>query len=162
MNSDFFSDLAIMETVQEEFSKKLEITRMLVREVQVSPTAHASVFRVKGGGVYVLIRSINTLSLGDVQKIVRNMGIEADSFIPPNGVEAYFTDKAMEKYKSVFPGKPIKNDAEELRYYRTLVPYHPALIRVARISSEIREYDVQSRQWNAVKRLSYSKITAQD
>lgn len=162
MNSDFFTDLAITETIREEFARKLEITRMLVRDMQVSPVAHASVFRAKGGSVYVLIRSNNPMLLGDVMKIIRNMGAEADNFAPPSGVESYFTDHAIEKYRAVFPGKPVKNDAEELRYYRTLVPYNPALVQLARIRGELREYEPESRRWNVVKRLTYSKINTKE
>lgn len=162
MHADFFTDLAITETIREQFAKKIEITRMLVRDVQVGPVAHASVFRAKGGGAYVLIRTSNPMTLGDVTKIMRNMGIEVDNYLPPAGVENYFNDNAIRKYKEVFPGKRIQNDAEELRYYRTLVPYSPALVRIARIGGELREYEPESRRWNVIKRLTYSQVRAQE
>jgi hypothetical protein len=158
MESDYFSDLAITETIKEEFGMKLDITRMLVRNAQVSPVANASLFRAKGGAIYALVRSSNNQTLGDMKKLLRNMGIESDAFIPPGGIEDYFADKAIEKYKKVFPGKRINNDAEELRYYKTLVPYNPALARVAKIGGEIREYDPLTRTWYVVKRISYKKI----
>lgn len=161
MDSNFFTDLAITETIRERFAKKIEITRMLVRDIQVGPVAHASVFRVKGGNVYILIRGSNEMTLGEIIRIVRNMGAEVDDFVPPSGVENYFDDKALEKYKAVFPGKPL-GGSEELRYYRTLVPYTPALVRVARIRGELREYEPEARRWNVVKRLSYNKIDTKE
>lgn len=158
MDSNFFTDLAITETIREHFAKKFEITRMIVRDIQVTATAHATVFRIKGGSVYVLIRSGAEMTLGDVKKVLRNMGVEPADFVPPSSVDTYFEDKAMEKYKEVFPGKRILNGAEELRYYRTLIPYTPALVHVNRIRGELREYEPQSRQWKLVKRLSYARI----
>lgn len=160
MNPDFFTDLAITETIREQFAKKLEITRMIVRDIQVGVTSHASVFRAKGGSVYALVRSNTELSLGDIMKILRNIGIDADHYVPPGGVTTYFEDKAVERFKEVFPGRRVMDDSEDLRYYRKLIPYTPALVCVSRIRGELREYDPQSRQWKVVKRLSYSKISA--
>lgn len=162
MNSDFFTDLAITETIREHFAKKVEITRMIVRDIQTGTTAHASIFRVKGGHIYTLIRSSTELSLGDVTKMLKNMGVEVSDFSPPGGAGTYFDDKAVEKYKAVFPSKRIVSGTDELRYYRTLVPYTPALVQVERIHGELREYDPQVRKWHVIKRLTYAKIQAQE
>lgn len=162
MDSDFFTDLAISETIREQFAKKFEITRMIVRDIQVGSVAHASVFRVKGGNVYTLVRSKTELTLGDIIKMLRNMGVEADDFAPPSGVETYFDDKALERFKEVFPGRRIVNDSEDLRYYRKLIPYTPALARVAQIRGELREYEPETRRWKIVKRLSYTRITTKE
>ncbi len=159
MTSDFFTDLAVEESIREHFAKRFDITRMLVRDLQVSPVAHASIFKIKGGGLYTLIRSGHEMTLGDIKKIARNMGIEPDEFLPPAAVENYFDTAAIEKFKQVFPGKPITNTSEDLRYYRTLVPYTPALIKVARINGELREFKPETRQWQVIKRVSYSQIS---
>ncbi len=158
MNSDFFTDLAVEASIRDNFSKRVDITRMIVRDVQVGPVAHASIFKIKGGGVYALIRSASEMTLGDVMKIARKMGIDADEYIPPASVESYFDDKAIEKFKQVFPGKPITNTSDDLRYYRTLVPYTPALMSIARIRGELCEFKPETREWQVIKRLSYAKI----
>lgn len=162
MNSDLFTDLAITETINEHFLRKVEVSRMLVRDLQTGNTTHASIFRVKGGTIYALIRSVHSLTLGDVSRMLKNIGITPGEFVPPGSDPAYFDEKAIEKYKTVFPGKPIANGSPELRYYRTLVPYTPALVQVERIGGELREYDPLSRQWQVVKRLSYARIQAQE
>ncbi|HEX6461929.1 MAG TPA: hypothetical protein VFZ58_01505 [Candidatus Saccharimonadales bacterium] len=158
MNSDFFTDLAVEASVRENFNRRIDITKMIVRDIQVGPASHASIFKIKGGGVYALIRSASEMTLGDVMKMARKMGIEAEECIPPAGVASYFDDKAIEKFKQVFPGKHITNNSEDLRYYRTLVPYTPALLSVARIGGELLEFKPQTREWQVIKRLSYAKI----
>jgi len=159
MNSDFFTDLAVEASIRDNFNKRFDITKMIVRDIQVGPTAHASIFKIKGGGgVYALIRSASELNVGDVMKMARKMGVDADELLPPAGVDSYFDDKAIEKFRVVFPGKHITNNSEDLRYYRTLVPYTPALIKVARIRGELCEYKPETREWQVVKRLTYAKI----
>lgn len=161
MNSDFFTDLAVEASIRDNFNKRFDISKMIVRDIQVGTAAHASIFKIKGGGVYVLIRSANELSLGDVMKMARNMGIDIEECLPPAGIETYFNDKAIERFKQVFPGKHIMNDSDDLRYYRTLAPYTPALIKVARIRGELCEFAPETREWRVVKRLSYAKIDTQ-
>lgn len=162
MSPDFFTDIAIAETIREQFAKKIEVSRMVVRDIQLSVTAHASLFRAKGGSMYVLIRASNPMTLGDVMKMLHGAGIEADEYVPPGGIVTYFGDKAVERFKEVFPGRRVMNDSEDLRYYRKLIPYSPALVRVARIHGELREYEPMSRQWKVVKLLHYSKIQTQE
>ena len=159
MNDNLYSDIALEETMSQQFHKKVDITRMIVRNVQVGVTAFASIFRVKGGTMYALIRTPNPQTVGDVRRIAREMGIEFTDMVPPAGVQEYFDMHATRRFKEVYPGRHAISE-DDLRYYMTLVPYSPALLKVSRIKGEINEFDPQTRSWHVVKQISYSHIPA--
>jgi hypothetical protein len=158
MNDDLYSDIALEETMSQQFHKKMDITRMIVRNMQVGVNAYASLFRVKGGAVYVLLRSTyQQMTVADVKRIVREMGLETSEMLPPAAVEEYFVMHATRRFKEVYPGRRDVSD-DDLRYYMTLVPYSPALLKVSKIKGEIKEYDPQARAWHVIKQMSYNHI----
>ena len=84
---------------------------------------------------YITARAIMTL--GDVKRLVRRMGLRPERFVPPKHQPNYFDDVATEKFQAVFPGMNVTSP-DDLIYYRTLVPYNPALV----VISEVRERSV--------------------
>jgi len=95
--------------------------------------------------------------LADVQKMILRMECEAETYFPPFGEKEYFERIGREKFKALFPGKPIIGE-DDLRYYKGLAPYNPALVRLSKIKGEIRAYDHHLKTWRKVKDFHYSKI----
>jgi hypothetical protein len=157
MNEEIYSDLAIERTCKNKFGLSVDIVEVVVRAVPVGITAQATLFKTATGQMLLYITSQATQLLDDVNKIVSRMNLEAEQFLPPNSETDYFERIGRDKFKAMFPGKPIASP-EDLRYYRNLAPYNPALVRIAKVKGEVRAYDPQSRTWHKAKQYAYNKI----
>lgn len=150
-------DPTIKEICKDRFGIDLNIAETILRAVPVSASARANVFLTNNHQMYVLIASQSAIVLDDVRKIIVRMQCEAEEFLPPHCEEEYFDRIARAKYKIMFPGKRITGE-DDLRYYKSLAPYNPALVRISKIKGEIRGYDAASKLWRKVKDYTYSRI----
>ena len=160
MNEDIYSDTTIERACRDTFGLKLQISEVIARDVPTSYTSVATVFKTSPNVVYVYISSQSKLLLSDVKKIIRNMNIDAEGYVPPHADADYFKRIGTEKFKAMFPGKHIMGEAD-IRYYETLAPYSPALVRVARIKGDIRGFHYESQSWRKVRDYAFNKIALQ-
>ena len=132
---------------------------MILRGVPVSRVADATVFLTKKKQLYVYISARSRLTLGDISKIVSRMGMKAELFLPPVGNPDYFNVIGREKFEQVFPGRTYVND-DELRFYRTLAPYNPALVLINEVKNgELFQYDSDTKSgWRLATRFAYRRI----
>ncbi len=157
MNEALLDDLAIEKTCKDHFDRTVDVADVIVRGMPVGVATRATMFVTTKGQVFLLIVSQSSLVLDDVRKIVHRMQCEAEVFIPPHGEPDYFDRIGRVKFKNMFPGKPIVGD-DDLRYYRNLAPYNPALVLINRVKGEIRGFEVESKMWRKAKDFAYSKI----
>ena len=157
MNDDIYNDLAIEKVCKDKFGVVLDIAEVVLRAAPVAATAHGTLFKTTSGQMMLYVNSQAAQVLDDVTKIVLRMNLEADYFLPPNAENEYFDRVGRDKFKAMFPGKHI-NSADDIRYYKNLAPYNPALVRIAKVKGEVRAYDPQSHTWHKVKDYSYNKI----
>ena len=157
MNDAILDDIAIEKICKDRFNLALDVTEVIVRNVPAGIATRATIFKTAKKHAYAFIQSQSALVLDDVQKIVRRMECEADGFIQPYGEAEYFDRIGRAKFKAMFPGKAIVGD-DDLRYYRNLAPYNPALVRLSKIKGEIRSFEVETKAWRKVKDYAYSKI----
>jgi hypothetical protein len=157
MKEEIFEDVAIERTTKDKFGVSIDIAEVVVRSISVGIASKATIFKTTNGQVWLYIVSQSTQLLDDVQKIINRMNVEADLFAPPYGEADYFNRVGREKFKVMFPGKPVHGE-EDLRYYKKLALYNPALVRLTKIKGEIRSYDPQGKGWHKVKDYAYSKI----
>lgn len=161
MHDEITDDLAIEALVKEQFGLQLEVKQMVVREIPVSHTAVASVFLTPKHQLFTLIRAHAPQTYGDVRKIAKKMGLEVEAYLPPGHDDTYFNQIAREKFRQVFPGRHDVGD-DELHYYRTLVPYNPALLKIDAIQGgSIKQFDSHdSSEWRTAAKFAYKQITA--
>lgn len=157
MNDALLDDLAIEKICKDSFDRTLDIAEVIVRGLPAGVATRASFFATTKGQVFLLVTSQSGLVLDDVRKIVHRMQCEAEVFVPPHGETGYFDRIGRAKFKAMFPGKPIVGE-DDLRYYKNVAPYNPALVLLSRIKGEIRGFEVESRTWRKVKDFAYSKI----
>ena len=160
MNDVFASDIAVEEIVRTQFGLQVGIKQVVVRDIPVSHTAVASVFLTPKHQLFALVKAQSALTYGEVSKMAKRMGLEVDEFLPPGHDGLYFNAVARDKFRQVFPGRHDVTE-EELRYYRTLVPYNPALLRVRNVSGgAIKQFDSHdSSQWRVAAKFAYKQIT---
>lgn len=159
MNETLLDDEAIEQIAKDRFGLDLEIRQMIAREVPISHTGEASVFLSKKKQLYVYIHGRSNYTLGDIQKIVSRMGLKAELYMPPKGQSHFFDDIATEKFRATYPGRTPSGESD-LRYYKTLAPYNPALVVVHEVKNgEIKQFDTDaSGSWRTIARFAYRRI----
>lgn len=159
MNDQLLDDEAIEQIAKDRFGIDLEIRQMIAKEIPISHTGEASVFLSKKKQLYAYIHGRSNYVLGDIQKIVARMGLRAELYVPPKGQPHYFDDIAAEKFRATYPGR-IPTSENDLRYYKTLAPYNPALIVVHEVKNgEIKQFDTDaSSGWRTVAKFAYRRI----
>ncbi|HVI69533.1 MAG TPA: hypothetical protein VM581_03675 [Magnetospirillaceae bacterium] len=157
MNEALLDDLAIEKTCKEQFDRTLDVADVIVRGMPAGVATRATLFVTTKGQVFLFVVSQSSLVLDDVRKIVHRMQCEAEVFVPPHGEQEYFERIGRAKFKVMFPGKHIVGE-DDLRYYKNLAPYNPALILLSRVKGEVRGFEVESKTWRKAKDYTYSKI----
>lgn len=151
--------LQLLAQIEAQFGLLLDVKEMIADRVAVGRSINATIFRSPKNQLWVYLDSERRLTLGDVQKTLVKMGVRPFRFCPPIDQPNYFVEQATERFKQAFPGKPIGSE-NELRYYKTLVPYSPALIQVQNVvDGKIHIFDADTKgEWRVYKKLNYSKI----
>lgn len=157
MNDAIFDDLAIEKSCKDRFDRTIDIAETIVRGVPVGLATRATVFVTTNRQVFVYIASQTGMVLDDVRKIIHRMQCEAEVFVPPHSEVDYFERIGRDKFKALFPGKQILGE-DDLRYYKNLAPYNPALVLLSKVKGEIRGFEAASKTWRKVKDYTYSKI----
>lgn len=159
MSPDIYDDIALEAVAHEHFGKRFDIAQVIVRGIPTTHTTTASVFLTTKNQLYALVQGRAPLTLGDVRKIVKRMGLEAEAYLPPSHRPHYFDEVALEKYRAVFPGRREVSDTD-LRYYRLSAPYNPALVLIAGVAEGvIKQFDPSdSSNWRVATRYQYRRI----
>lgn len=159
MSPDIYDDMAIEAIASEHFGKRFDIKQVVVRCVPTTHTTVASVFLTSKNQLYALVHGRAPLTLGDVRKIVKRMGLEAEAYFPPMHQPTYFDDIAIEKFKSVYPGRHDVSDSD-LRYYRLGAHYNPGLVLIAGVrDGTIKQFDSSdSSNWRVAAKFQYRRI----
>lgn len=159
MNPDIYDDIALEQMLKDQFAMQVDIKQVIVRNMPTSHTTKASVFLTTKNQLYVTIMGRAPLTLGDVRKMIKRMGLVADAYVPPHHEPDYFDKLAEVKFKETFPGRTVTND-QDLLFYRQLVPYNPALVHISEVSDGvIRQFDASdSSNWRPAAKLMYRRI----
>lgn len=159
MNDEIYDDIALEQIAKSKFGLKIEIDKVIVRQVPVSHVAEATVFLTTKKQLFVYVTAHSKMVLGDVKKIVTRMGLKAEIYLPPKGEIDYFDEIGRTKFREVFPSRtnPTK---EDIIFYRTLAPYNPALVQIHEVKDgEIKQFDTDSSsKWRTVARFAYRRI----
>lgn len=145
---------------KQQFGVNLHVREIVFDDVRAGKNSYATIFQADKHTMYVLLESDDPLTLFDVKGIMKSMGIEADAYMPPHGDETYFMRNGHQAFLSAYPGRKTETDQERM-YYRTLSPYSPALVRIAKIGGEIRHYDTASPRWQKSDDYSYVRMKVQ-
>lgn len=159
MNDEIYDDMALERIAKDKFGVVFEIDQVIVRQVDVTRTATATVFLTKKKQLFVYINGHSKLLFSDIKKIVGRMGFKAELYMPPKNQPDYFDRVGREKFASVFPGRGhITSD--DIVFYRTLAPYNPALILISEVKDgHIYQHDSDSRAgWRIAAKFAYRRI----
>lgn len=159
MNDEIYNDMALERICKDRFGVDVDINQMIVRQVEVSRVATATVFLTKKKQLLVYIDGHSKLLLSDIKKIVSRMGLKAELYFPPKGQPDYFDHIGREKFREVFPGRGSISD-DDVIFYKTLAPYNPALVLISEVKTgEIYRYDSDARGgWRVAAKFAYRRI----
>ena len=159
MNEDIYDDVVIERIVQSKFGLDVDIKQVIVRQIEVSRVAEATVFLTKKKQLMLYVSGHTKLLLGDVKKIVTRMGLRAELYVPPKGQPDYFDAIGRDKFRAAFPGRE-QTSSDDILFYRTLAPYNPALVIIHEVKDgHIYQYDSDSRgEWRVAAKFAYRRI----
>jgi hypothetical protein len=159
MNDEIYDDMALERLAKDRFGMDVDISQVIVRGIEVSRTATATVFLTKKKQLLVYIHGHSKLLLSDVKKIIARMGLKAELYLPPKHQPDYFDTIGREKFREIFPGRGSITD-EDIIFYRTLAPYNPALVLISEVKNgEIYRYDSDaSGGWRIAAKFAYRRI----
>ena len=159
MSDKIHNELALQREIHDNFGVNADMHQAIVFRVPVSPTAQATLFLTSKKQLFLYITGQSKLSLGDIKKIISRMDLKAELFIPPKGRPQYFDEVGRNKFREVFPGRKHIND-EDLIFYRTLVPYNPALVLISEIKNgHVYQFDSDSNtNWRVAAKFAYRRI----
>ena len=151
--------LALEAAVKVNFGMAIDVRTIIAQEVDVGRALKASVFLTKKKQLYCHIHGQTRLKLSDVMTIVARMGLKAELYVPPKGQPQYFDEYGRDRFREVFPGRRATTD-EDIRYYRTLAPYCPALVQINEVSDgTIYQFDADARgSWRPCAQFAYRRI----
>lgn len=159
MNDGQIDQLALEQAASDRFGFGVEVGKIIIQEVDVARAVRASVFLTKKKQLLCYIHGHSKLTLGEVRRIVRRMGLKAELYMPPKGQPQYFEDIAVRQFRAVYPGRqPVGDD--DLAYYRTLAPYNPALVLISEVrDGHIYQFDPDDRSgWRVAVKFAYRRI----
>lgn len=159
MNEAIYDDFALERLVKERFGMAVDVDKVILRQVDVSRTAKATLFLTKKKQLLLFINASAPLLLADVRKLVSRMGLRVETFMPPKGQPNYFDNIGREKFREVFPGRTHVSD-EDIIFYKTLAPYNPALAMIGEVKNgEVYQFDADSRDgWRLAAKFAYRRI----
>ena len=159
MTDDLYDDITLEKTVAKQFGVALSIDSVIARRFPVSRTSEATLFLSDKKQLYLFISGKQQLTLGDVKKMVSHIGLKAHGYLPPKDWPSYFDDIGTEKFRKVFPGRAHISEAD-IAFYRTLVPYNPALVLIAEVpEGVVKQFDGDSASgWRTVAKFTYRRI----
>lgn len=147
----------LQQLCQANFGVDLTIERIVASDLSSGKDCTITVFETTSHDFYAYCDSTTPLTLRDVKRLMRRAGIKASLYMPPVDQPHYFTRFSVQAFNAAFPGRALHAD-DDLTFYESLAPYTPALVKVAEISGELREYRLDSRQWQKVLDFSYKRI----
>lgn len=161
MNDDIYDDMALEQIVKDKFGMVIEINQTIVRQVEVSRVAEATVFLTSKKQLMAYVAGHTRLTLGDVKKVIVRMGLKAELFVPPKGQLDYFDTIGRAKFRETFPGRDMTSP-DDIIFYRTLAPYNPALVIIQEVKNgHIYQYDSDSKgEWRVAAKFAYRRIKA--
>lgn len=159
MRDEIYDDMALEQMCKDRFGVDAEVAQVILRQVDVSRSASATVFLTKKKQLLVYVNGHSRLLLGDVKKIVARMGLKAELYFPPKGQPDYFDTIGREKFRDVFPGRGHISD-DDIIFYRTLAPYNPGLVLINEVKNgEIYKYDSDAKNdWRLAAKFAYRRI----
>lgn len=158
-NDILLDDLALERAAKEKFGLALEVGKVIARQIDCGQAARATFFLSGKKQLYCYIEGSPGFSLGDIKKMLTRMNVRPETFFPPKGYPNYFDDVARRKFLKVYPGRR-DIQAEDLRFYRTLAPYCPALVSIGEVKNGVifcADHDART-GWRPAVKFAYRRI----
>ena len=160
MTSDSSLNLKALATdLESEFGFSAPIKRLVAWRMPVSRSAKATIFFNHKNQLFIHITTPARQTLGDVRKVLFQVGLIAYKYLPPAGRPDYFVEIASEYFNKTYPSRKIVSD-NDLRYFKTLALYNPALVQIKNVKDGvIKCFDPDAKgEWRVFCKLTYSRL----
>lgn len=154
-----YDEVAVERAIKDKFGLDTDIKQSVLLRSPVGTMAEATLFLNSKKQLVLFVSSKSKMLLSDVKKIVSNMGLKAEIYLPPKNQPTYFDDIGRQKFREVFPGRGQISD-QDIMYYRTLASYNPALVIISEVKDGVvYRFDSDSRTlWRPAVKFAYRRI----
>lgn len=159
MTDKLYDEIELERQISKSFGVELKIGKIVLGQVPSGRAAHATIFLTENKLLFAYIHAQSPLVLSDIQKMTSQMGLVVENFVPPAGRPDYFDEFGKKKFLEVFPGRSNVSE-NDIRFYKTLTPYNPALVQVKEVvDGKIKQFDSDSdNNWRVAAKLTYRRI----
>lgn len=158
MSDRDYDSIRLEETIRlcrDAFHVNLPVSEVVFDDIETGPDAFCRLFRTTNGNLYALFTSAHDQTFRDVKQRAKHMGIRIKGYYFPYGDHDHFTNHGYHLFLQAYPGRR-QWTLEEARYYRSLSPYQPALVRIEAVDNELRRYNEHDAQWHKVYDFHYT------
>lgn len=142
--------------IPEVFHIDLPVDEFLFDDVETGRDSYATIFK-SNDDIYVLLKSDSSQTLGEVQRMIKNMGMTPQKVYPPEADPTYFYRHSIDILRDTFPA--LKHwTYEDVMMYSKKVEYTPALVKIASVNGEIRRYNSHGSSWQKIFDFSFKKV----
>lgn len=159
-------DLALKEAIlidqienlcYKSFKVNLGAENIVALKLNSSKNSFTTIFTTHDKLLYALCVGDEFLQFADVKNIIESMGMVAEKYLPPNADKKYFIKFGEKKFQYHYPSHN-KVTPKQTKFYQTLAPYSPALVRIKKIKGPINKYDNLNKKWQKAFDYSYQHI----
>ena len=143
--------------VQDFFHLYFPVDDMLFDDIETGEGSYAVIFRSSNYLYALFIDENKKQTLGDVQSMMRNMGVRPLKVFPPHADPDYFIREAERNFLNKYPA--IKTASPEaINFYKNFATYTPGLIRIAEINGMIKRYVPDMMNWQNAFSFNFQQI----
>ena len=130
----------------EKFAASMAVGKILFDDIQTGENSYATIFQTEDGTSYVLHEDQQQITLFEVRRKMKLLGVDTDGVLPPEGDKSYFSRNGHQVFISTYPGRTEATD-EEKAFYETQSIYNPAILKISKFSDEIRRFSTETSSW---------------
>ena len=120
MKGSQYSDKNLEEFIQKHFGVNFGIDEVVSRDLPISYSAEAVIFRTKKKKLYAFLSSEARMTLGDMQYLLNKMNLKPAYFFPPNGYKTRVTyNPALVEIAEVKNGEVRCFNSDSIGSWRT-------------------------------------------
>lgn len=140
----------------DKFDVNMFVTKVLFDDIQTGEYSFATIFQTDDDQVYVLHEDRQPITLCEVKRRMKLLGVEVAGLLPPDGDKTYFSRNGQSLFMKTFPGRQYATK-EERSFYDSQSIYNPAIMLVSKVSNELGRYSQVIDSWMTMNKISYDK-----
>lgn len=132
----------------------MQVTDVLFDDIQTGDNSYATIFRTADHKMFILHEDKDPITLFEVQRRMKLLGVKTRGVLSPLGDKTYFTNQGRQIFLQTYPGRTTATD-EEKSFYESQSLYNPAIMLVANIPGDLKHYSPRTASWKVIDKYNF-------